>query len=80
MVDQQIIASRQLQVEHKFLILDHCENVRGRFLRIREEAHGRRNTVIVPGTGIDESLHALLKVAGARGRAAPQIDDATKFA
>lgn len=67
MVDQQIIATRQLQVERKFLIIDYCENSRGRFLRICEEAHGRRNTVIVPSTGIDEFIVNLLAVAGAGG-------------
>jgi hypothetical protein len=54
-----IIASRQLQVERKHLTVDFCENARGRFLRICEEAHGRRNTVIVPSTGLAEFLEIL---------------------
>ena len=54
-----IIASRQLQVERKHLTVDYCENPRGRFLRICEEAHGRRNTVIVPSTGVAEFLEIL---------------------
>jgi hypothetical protein len=67
MADNQIIATRQLQVERKFLIIDFCENPRGRFLRICEEAHGRRNTVIVPSTGLDEFIQNLLAVAAAGG-------------
>ncbi len=49
-----IIASRELQVERQHYFLEFRENERGRFLRITEEAHGRRNTVIVPSTGLNE--------------------------
>ena len=49
-----IIASRTLQVERKLITIEFRENERGRFLRITEEAGGRRNTVIVPSTGINE--------------------------
>jgi hypothetical protein len=49
-----IIASREIQVERKHYAIEFCENERGRFLRITEEAHGRRNTVIVPSTGLNE--------------------------
>ena len=49
-----IIASRELQVERKHFYIEFRENERGRFLRITEEAHGRRNTIIVPSTGLNE--------------------------
>ena len=49
-----VIASQELQVERKHYYIEFRENERGRFLRITEEAHGRRNTVIVPGTGLNE--------------------------
>ncbi len=48
-----VIASRELQVERKHFFIEYRENERGRFLRITEEAHGRRNTIIVPSTGLD---------------------------
>lgn len=48
------IALRELQVERKHIIIELRENDRGRFLRITEEAHGRRNSVIIPSTGLDE--------------------------
>jgi hypothetical protein len=41
------------------------ENDRGRFLRITEEAHGRRNTIIVPSTGTSEFTAAIEDVLGA---------------
>lgn len=48
-----VIASRELQVERKHIFIEFRENERGRFLRITEEAHGRRNTIIIPSTGLD---------------------------
>ena len=51
---ENIIESRELQVERKHFFIEFRENDRGRFLRITEEAHGRRNTVIIPSTGLDE--------------------------
>ena len=60
-----IIASRELQVERKHFYIEFRENERGRFLRITEEAHGRRNTVIVPSTGVAEFLEILNSVVPA---------------
>ncbi len=54
-----IIQSKQLQIERKHFHLELRENDRGKFLRITEEAHGRRNTIIVPSTGIDEFTAAI---------------------
>lgn len=44
--------SRELQVERKHFFIEYRENERGKFLRITEEAHGRRNSVIIPCTGL----------------------------
>lgn len=54
-----IVASRELQVERKHYVIEFRENERGRFLRITEESHGRRNTVIVPSTGLNEFNEAV---------------------
>lgn len=54
-----IIQSKQLQIERKHFQLELRENERGKFLRITEEAHGRRNTIIVPSTGIEEFTAAI---------------------
>ena len=66
-----IIASRELQVERKHYFIEFRENERGRFLRITEEAHGRRNTVIVPSTGLNEFNEAIDAVVVAANNAAP---------
>lgn len=57
-----VLASRELQVERKFFRLEVRENDRGRFLRITEENQGRRNTVIVPDSGFAEFAKAIGEV------------------
>ena len=71
-----IIASRELQVERKHFFIEFRENERGRFLRITEEAHGRRNTVIVPSTGLNEFNEAIDAVVVAANNAAPAVQAA----
>lgn len=50
----QALEIRELQVERKFFTAQIRENERGKFLRLTEEAQGRRNTVIVPSSGFAE--------------------------
>lgn len=67
---ENVIASRTLQVERKTFTIEFRENERGRFLRITEEAGGRRNTVIIPSTGINEFNSAVDAVVVAANNAA----------
>ena len=48
-----IIEAKELQIERKHFYVELRENERGRFLRITEEPHGRRNSIIVPSTGVE---------------------------
>ncbi len=64
-----IIEARELQIERKHFHVELRENDRGKFLRITEEAHGRRNTIIVPSTGIDEFTAAIEEVIESAERA-----------
>ena len=64
-----IIEARELQIERKHFHVEFRENDRGKFLRITEEAHGRRNTIIVPSTGIDEFTAAIEDVIESAERA-----------
>jgi len=57
-----VIQSKQLQIERKSFQIELRENDRGKFLRVTEEAHGRRNTIIVPSTGVDEFTAAIAEV------------------
>ena len=64
-----LIEARDLQIERKHFHVAFRENVRGKFLRITEEAHGRRNTIIVPSTGVDEFTAAIDEVIEHAARA-----------
>jgi hypothetical protein len=57
-----IIDAKELQIERKHFHVEFRENDRGKFLRITEEAHGRRNTIIVPSTGVGEFTAAIGEV------------------
>ena len=65
-----VIEAKELQIERKRFHVEFRENERGKFLRITEEAHGRRNTIIVPSTGLDDFTAAIGEVLGAGQRSA----------
>ncbi len=62
-----VIEARQLQIERKHFYVELRENDRGRFLRITEESHGRRNTIIIPSTGVQEFTTAVAEVLAPSG-------------
>ena len=57
------IATRELRAERKSIVLQICENQRGRFLRITETSAGIANIVIVPGDGIMSFSSAIQELA-----------------
>jgi len=68
---ENVIASKEVQVERKHLSIEFRENERGRFLRITETAHGRRNAVIIPSTGLADFTSALASVLNLANKASP---------
>jgi len=60
-----IILARDLQIERKHFFIEYRENERGKFVRITEEAHGRRNSIIIPSTGLADFVRYFDEVAGA---------------
>ncbi len=66
-----VIEAKQLQIERKYFHVELRENDRGRFLRITEEAHGRRNTIIIPSTGVHEFTAAIGQVLATSNRLSP---------
>lgn len=68
---EQVIASKELQIERKRILIEFRENDRGRFLRIIEEAHGRRNMIIVPSTGLNDFMAAADEVCAAGNQVIP---------
>ncbi|HEX7653369.1 MAG TPA: RNA-binding protein [Verrucomicrobiae bacterium] len=53
-VQEDTLKSSDLQVERKNFVFALKENPRGRFLRITEDVGGRRDTIIIPSTGLAE--------------------------
>ena len=53
-VQEDTLKSEKIQIERKTFVFTLKENPRGRFLRITEDVGGRRDTIIVPSTGLEE--------------------------
>ena len=49
-----ILVNETLKIERKFFTFEMKENDKGQFLRITEEVGGRRDTIIIPATGLKE--------------------------
>ena len=54
--------SEQTQIERKLFSFELRENPRGRFLRITEDVGGRRDTVIVPATGLGKVVEIINRI------------------
>ena len=48
------LLNEQIQIERKQFSLALKENPRGRFLKITEDVGGRRDTIIIPSTGLQQ--------------------------
>ena len=55
-VQEDTLKMEKIQIERKTFVFALKENPRGRFLRITEDVNGRRDTIIIPATGLDEFL------------------------
>ncbi len=64
-----VLKSETLSVERKDFIFDLRENPRGRFLRITEEAHGRRDAIVIPAPGLEEFRRLLDEIIAANRQA-----------
>jgi len=54
-----VLKTENIAVERKTFIFDLRENPRGRFLRITEDANGRRDSIVIPATGLEEVRRVL---------------------
>lgn len=50
--NEETLKSDTIQIERKTFMLSLKQNARGRFLRITEDVNGRRDTIIIPATGL----------------------------
>ena len=64
-VPEDTLKTTEIQVERKIITITLKENSRGRFLRITEDAGTKRNTVIIPITGLDDFKRVINEMAKA---------------
>ena len=62
-VEEESLRTEKLQIERKTFVFTLKENVRGRFLRITEDVNGRRDTIIVPSSGLEDFKKILEEMA-----------------
>ena len=71
-VQEDTLKSATIQIERKTFVFTLKENPRGRFLRITEEVAGRRDTIIVPSTGLEEFKKLLDEMVKASNEIPPK--------
>ncbi len=69
--NETVLCSERIQIERKSFQFTLKENPRGRFLRITEDVGGRRDSIIVPATGLDEFCKVLGDVVKSAGDLPP---------
>jgi hypothetical protein len=67
-VNEDTLKSAEVQIERKFFVFTLKENPRGRFLRITEDVGGRRDTIIIPSTGLAEFKKLVDEMVEAAGK------------
>lgn len=77
-VQEDTIKSVEVQIERKLFVLTLKENPRGRFLRITEDIGGRRNSIIIPATGLDEFRKLVDEMAKASDEIPPKTNSPGK--
>lgn len=66
-VNEDTLKSEKVQIERKTFLFTLKENPRGRFLRITEDVGGRRDTIIVPATGLEDFKKLIDEMVKASG-------------
>ena len=77
-VQEDTLKSGEVQIERKNFVFALKQNPRGRFLRITEDVNGRRDTIIIPSTGLAEFkklLDEMVKVSAETPESQPPPPD-----
>ena len=64
-----VLKSESIAVERKTFVFDLRQNPRGRFLRITEDANGRRDSIVIPAPGLEEVRRVLEGIIAANDAA-----------
>ena len=65
--------SDKVQIERKTFLFTLKENPRGRFLRITEDVNGRRDTIIIPATGLEDFRRIVDEMVKSSGDTPPKM-------
>lgn len=65
--NEETLKTEKVQIERKTFVLSLKQNPRGRFLRITEDVNGRRDTIIVPATGLADFKKLVDEMVKANG-------------
>jgi hypothetical protein len=71
---ENVLHSSEVQVERKFFSFQIRENSRGRILRITEEGNGKRNSIIIPASGLKAFQTLVEEMAKAAERYPPKAE------
>jgi len=71
-VNEDTLKSAEVQIERKNFVFTLKENPRGRFLRITEDVGGRRDTIIIPSTGLADFKKLVEEMAKASDEIPPK--------
>jgi hypothetical protein len=66
-IQEDTLKTAEVQIERKNFVFTLKENPRGRFLRITEDVGGRRDTIIIPSTGLAEFKQLVDEMVKASG-------------
>jgi hypothetical protein len=72
-VVEDTLRSDKIQIERKTFIFTLKENPRGRFLRITEDVNGRRDTIIIPATGLEDFKRIFDEMTRASAETPPKM-------
>jgi len=72
---EEVLKVERIQIERKTFIFTLRENPRGRYLRITEDAGGRRDTIIIPTTGLEGFAKILNEISMASKEIPSKISD-----
>src|SRR4051812_48483123 len=72
-VNEDTLRTDKVQIERKTFVFTLKENPRGRFLRITEDVNGRRDTIIIPATGLEDFKRIFDEMTRASAETPPKM-------
>ena len=72
-VVEDTLRSDKVQIERETFLFTLKENPRGRFLRITEDVNGRRDTIIIPATGLEDFRRIVDEMVKSSGDTPPKM-------